>query len=71
MISILIFIAVCISLIAGIGYFVYTYGSYLIELFNSFSGSLSALYELLPLWLLPLAVTLSIALVAGFLLKVL
>lgn len=71
MISILIFIAVCIALVGGIGYFIYIHGSYLVELFNGFSSSLSAVYELLPEWLFPLATALSIALVVGFLVKVL
>lgn len=71
MLSIVLFIATAVALLAGIAYFIFTYAPYVIEFFNDIVGSYSIIVDALPDWLLPYALVPLIFAVVGFLIKVL
>lgn len=71
MTSILIFIATCIAVLAGVGYFVFKYAPLIAQLWNSVIGSIELVTAIIPEWLLPyVGIILAICLV-GLLIKLL
>lgn len=71
MLSVVLFIATAIALIAGVAYFVFTYAPYVIDFFNSIFGAYHILVDALPDWLLPYAMIPLVLAVVGLLIKVL
>lgn len=71
MLSVVITICTAVLLIAGIGYAVYEYFPYVVNMVNSVSETVSALTSALPSWLIPLA-TVGIAVaIIGIIVKLL
>lgn len=71
MLSAVLFIAGAIALIAGVAYFIFTYGNFLIGFINSFFASMQALSDSLPEFLLPSILMLLAAITISVLLKLL
>ena len=71
MLSVVITICTAVLLIAGIGYAVYEYFPYVVNMINSVSETVSALTSALPSWLIPIA-TVGIAVaILGLIVKLL
>ena len=71
MLSVVITICTAVLLIAGIGYAVYEYLPYVVNLFNSVSSLVASLTSFLPPWLVPFAtVAIAIAII-GLIVKLL
>jgi hypothetical protein len=70
MLSILLFLAGAVALIAGVSYFIFTYGNYVVDFFNSLISSWSSVTDLLPSWLLPFATIPILLFIVGVLVKV-
>ena len=71
MLSAVLFIAGAIALIAGVAYFIFTYGNFLISFINSFFASFQLLSDSLPDFLIPSILLLLAAITISVLLKVL
>lgn len=71
MLSILIFLALAVAIIAGVAYFIFQYGDYIINSYNAVFHLFSGFITYLPDWLLPSAAVVLLALVLAFFLKIL
>ena len=71
MTSILVFIATCIAVVAGIGYFVYKFGPLIASLFNNAFVAFESIQALIPDWLLPYIGVILLICVVGLLVKLL
>lgn len=71
MLSAVLFIAGAIALLAGVAYFIFTYGNFLIGFINSFFESIQTLADSLPEFLLPSILMLLAAITISILLKLL
>ena len=71
MTSILIFIASCIAVIAGVGYFIYKFAPLIASLFNNAFTSFESIQALIPDWLLPYIGVILLICIVGLLVKLL
>lgn len=71
MLSAVLFIAGAIALFAGVAYFIFTYGNFLIGFINSFFESMQTLMDSMPDFLLPSILMLLAAITISILLKLL
>lgn len=71
MLSVIITICSAVLLIAGIGYAVYEFFPYVVNMFNSVTDTVSALSSALPSWLVPLAAVAVAVAVVGLIVKLL
>ena len=71
MTSILIFIASCIAVIAGIGYFIFKYAPMIAEMWNGVVSNIELITAIIPDWLLPYVGIILAICVVGLLIKLL
>ena len=71
MLSVVVFIASCLAVLAGICYFVYKYAPLLVAIFNGAVIAFQSLTALIPDWLAPFVGIIIVLCVAGLLVKIL
>lgn len=71
MLSVVITICTAVLLLAGIGYAVYEFFPYVVNMFNTVTDAVNGLASALPSWLVPLATVAIAVAIIGLIVKLL